>query len=201
MAVARYARVSPPRQQQQQTIEQQRTRWREYVASQPEWHVAEEHISRDDGYRGATLHRPGLDRLRDRAAMAAFERVLLTAPDRFARNCVPQLLWVDELTQRGCQVEFLERPMRDDPHDQLLLQIRGAGAEDERTLMTERRRRGRQAKRRSGPLLPWTRPPYGSLVDPNRPRDPNGVRVAPVQAAVITQMFGISSIIRGAVRM
>jgi site-specific DNA recombinase len=189
MEVALYARVSTPRQQQQQTIEQQLTRLREYVASQPEWHVAEEHIYRDDGYRGAKLNRPGLDRLRDRAAMAAFERVLITAPDRLARNFVHQLLLVDELTQRGCQVEFLERPMSDDPHDQLLLQIRGAVAEYERTLITERMRRGRQAKLRSGQLLPWTRPPYGYLVDPNRPRDPNGVRVDPVQATVITQMF------------
>ncbi|MGH8058201.1 MAG: recombinase family protein [Candidatus Entotheonellia bacterium] len=189
MEVALYARVSTPRQQQQQTIEQQLTRLREYVASQLEWHVAEEHIYRDDGYRGAKLNRPGLDRLRDRAAMAAFERVLITAPDRLARNFVHQLLLVDELTQRGCQVEFLERPMSDDPHDPLLLQIRGAVAEYERTLITERMRRGRQAKLRSGQLLPWTRPPYGYLVDPNRPRDPNGVRVAPVQATVITQMF------------
>ena len=52
--------------------------------------------------------------------MAAFECVLMTAPDRFARNSVPQMLLVDELTQRGCRVEFVERPMSDDPHDQLL---------------------------------------------------------------------------------
>lgn len=82
MEVALYARVSRPRQQQLQTIDQQRTRLREEVASQPEWHGAEEPISLDDGYRGARLNRPGLDRLRDRAAMAAFARVLLTTPDR-----------------------------------------------------------------------------------------------------------------------
>jgi site-specific DNA recombinase len=53
-----------------------------HVASQPQWHLAEEHIYRDDGYSGAKLNRPGLDRLRDRAAMAAFERIVITAPDR-----------------------------------------------------------------------------------------------------------------------
>ena len=36
--------------------------------------------------------------------------------------------------------------MSADPHDQLLLQIRGAVAEYERTLIAERMRRGRQAK-------------------------------------------------------
>ena len=189
MEVALSMRVSTSRQQQHQTIEQQLSRLRDYVATRPDWYVADEHIYRDDGYSGATLKRPGLDRLRDRAAMAAFECVLMTAPDRLARNYVHQMLLVDELTQRGCRVEFVERPMSDDPHDQLLLQIRSAVAEYERTLIAERMRRGRQAKLRSGQLLPWTRAPYGYLLDPDRPRDASRVRLDPVQAAVVEQMF------------
>jgi site-specific DNA recombinase len=120
MEVALYTRVSTPRQQQQQTIEQQLRRLRDHVATPPDWHVADEHIYRDDGYSGAKRNRPGLDRLRDRAALAAFECVLITAPDRLARNDVHQRLWVDALTPRGCRVECVERPMRDDPHAQLL---------------------------------------------------------------------------------
>ena len=58
--------------------------------------------------------------------------VLVTAPDRLARNYVHQVLLIDELAARGCQVEFLDRPMSAGPHDQLLLQIRGAVAEYER---------------------------------------------------------------------
>jgi site-specific DNA recombinase len=189
MEVALYARVSTTRQQQHQTIEQQLSRLRDYVATHPDWYVADEHIYRDDGYSGAKLNRPGLDRLRDRAAMAAFACVLITAPDRVARNYVHQMLLVDERTQRGCRVEFVERPMSDDPHDQLLLQIRSAVAEYERTLIAERMRRGRQAKLRGGQLLPWTRAPYGSLLDLERPRDPSRVRIDPVQAAVVEQIF------------
>jgi len=127
--------------------------------------------------------------LRDRAAFAAFELVLLTAPDRLARNYVHQMLLIDELTQRGCQVAFLERPMSEDPHDQLLLQIRGAVAEYERALIADRMRRGRQAKLRSGHLLPWSVAPYGYLLDPERPRDPSRLRLDPVKAAVVTQIF------------
>ena len=189
MEVALYVRVSTPRQQQQQTIEQQLSRLHAYVATQPDWHVADEHIYRDDGYSGATLKRPGLDRLRDRVAMAAFECVVLTAPDRLARNYVHQMLLGDELTQRGCRVECVERPMSEDPHDHLLLQIRSAVAEYERTLIAERMRRGRQAKLRSGQLLPWTRAPYGYLLDLEHPRDPSRVQIDPVQAAVVEQMF------------
>jgi site-specific DNA recombinase len=189
MEVALYVRVSTTRQQQTQTIEQQLARLRAHVATQPDWHLAEEHIYRDDGYSGAKLNLPGLDRLRDRVTLAAFERVLLTAPDRLARNYVHQILLIEELAQRGCEVEFLDRPMSQDPHDQLLLQIRGAVAEYERTLITDRMRRGRQAKLRSGQLLPWSVPPYGYVMDPERPRDPQRLRLDPIKAAVITQIF------------
>jgi site-specific DNA recombinase len=189
MEVALYARVSTERQQQAQTIEQQIERLLAYVVTQPNWHLTDAHVYRDDGYSGAKLNRPGLDRLRDQAAFAAFELVLVTAPDRLARKYVHQVLIIEELKAAGCQVEFLERPMSDDPNDQLLLQIRGAVAEYERTLIAERMRRGRQAKLRSGRLLPWTRAPYGYILDVEQPRDPNRVRIDVAQAAVIEQIF------------
>ena len=93
MEVALYMRVSTSRQQQHQTIEQQLSRLHAYVALQPDWHVADEHIYRDDGYSGATLKRPGLDRLRDRAAMAAFECVLMTTPDRLHGTMCTRCSW------------------------------------------------------------------------------------------------------------
>jgi site-specific DNA recombinase len=62
-------------------------------------------------------------------------------------------------------------------------------AEYERPLIAERMRRGRQAKLRSGQLLPWTRAPDGSLLEPDRPRDASRVRLDPVQAAVVEHML------------
>lgn len=62
-------------------------------------------------------------------------------------------------------------------------------AEYERTFIAARMRRGRQAKLRRAQLLPWTRAPYGSLLDPDRPRDASRVQLDPVQAAVVAQMF------------
>jgi site-specific DNA recombinase len=99
------------------------------------------------------------------------------------------MVLLEALAQHGCQVEFLERPMRDAPHDQRLLPIRGAVAAYERTLIADRMRRGRQAKIRSGLLLPWTVPPYGYLLDPEYPRDPSRLRLDPVRAAVVTHIF------------
>jgi site-specific DNA recombinase len=133
MRIAVYVRVSTQRQAQAQTIEQQLDRLHAHCQRQ-DWPWQEEDIFRDDGYSGSLLKRPGLDRLRNQAAQAAFDCVLITAPDRLARKFVHQVLLIEELERSGCLVEFLEHPMSQDPHDQLLLQIRGAVAEYERSL-------------------------------------------------------------------
>jgi site-specific DNA recombinase len=62
MRVAVYARVSTTRQAQAQTIEQQLDRLRGVVAERG-WELTEQHVYRDDGYGGARIGRPGLDRL------------------------------------------------------------------------------------------------------------------------------------------
>jgi site-specific DNA recombinase len=188
MHVAVYARVSTTRQAQTQTIEQQLDRLRAAVADRG-WTLDEQHVYRDDGYSGAKLGRPGLDCLRDHATLAELDLVLVTTPDRLARNYVHQVLLIEELGRHGCRVEFLDRPMSQDPHDQLLLQIRGAVAEYERTLIAERMRRGRQARLRAGTLLPWTTPPFGYRLDPERPRDAAAVRVEPGEAVLVAQLF------------
>ena len=126
--VAIYARVSTPNQAQTQTVEQQIERLKNHVTKQS-WQLQPEHIFRDDGRSGATLNRPGLDRLRDIVRYGEVDRVIVTAPDRLSRNYVQQMIVLDELEGFGCLVDFLDRPMSQDPHDRLLLQIRSAVAE------------------------------------------------------------------------
>ena len=88
------------------------------------------------------------------------DRVLVTAPDRLARNSVHQMVLLGGIGGHiGCAAEFLDRPMSDDPHDHSLLQIRGTVAEYERTLIAERMRCGPLAKLRAGRLLLWTYAP------------------------------------------
>src|SRR4051812_44051610 len=188
MTVAVYVRVSTQRQAQAQTIEQQLERLRAHLRERGV-ELASGSVFRDDGYSGATLNRPGLDRLRDAVRAGEVGRLLVTDPDRLARNYVQLMVLLEELERAGCEVAFLDRPMGRDPQDQLLLQIRGAVAEYERTLIAERMRRGRQAKLRAGCLLPWTRPPYGYRLDPDRPRDPAGVTLEAAEAAVVRELF------------
>ena len=188
MTTAIYVRVSTDRQALTHTIDQQIERLRAHLKGEGQ-ELRCEQIFRDDGYSGATLNRPGLDRLRDQLREGAIDRVLIVSPDRLARNYVHQMVLLEEFERSGCQVHFLDQPIRQDPHDHFLLQIRGAVAEYERTLIAERMRRGRQMKLRAGLLLPWPTPPYGYRVHPDRPRDPAGVQIEPTEGAVIQEVF------------
>ena len=98
MKIALYARVSTQRQQQSQTIEQQLERLQAHLAERG-WEITPDHIFRDDGYSGAKLSRPGLERLREQAALGEFEVVFITAPDRLARN----------YTRNGLKLDFFVR--------------------------------------------------------------------------------------------
>jgi site-specific DNA recombinase len=101
MRAAIYARVSTARQARAQKADQQVERLKAY-AKQKGWTLGSDQLYLDEGYSGASLNRVGLDALRDTAAMAEFDVVLITAPDRLARKYVHQVLLIEELQQRGC---------------------------------------------------------------------------------------------------
>jgi predicted site-specific integrase-resolvase len=78
-----YARVSSERQRQDETIQSQTVGLRE-LAAERGLLIEEDLVFEDEGFSGATLTRPALERLRDRAAEGAFEVLLGHAPDRLA---------------------------------------------------------------------------------------------------------------------
>jgi site-specific DNA recombinase len=106
--------------------------------------VAAEREFLDDGFSGATLVRPGLERLRDLAAEGVIDRVYVHSPDRLARKYAYQALLLDEFQAVGVQVVFLNRALGQSPEDELLLQVQGMMAEYERAKILERSRRGKR---------------------------------------------------------
>ncbi|MBA3712410.1 MAG: recombinase family protein [Pyrinomonadaceae bacterium] len=46
-------------------------------------------FSATKGESGATLNRPALDRLRDHVRLGDYDHILVTSPDRLARNARP----------------------------------------------------------------------------------------------------------------
>ena len=98
--VAIYARVSSDQQAEAQTVASQVAALRERVAAEglalPD---AMQFI--DEGYSGATLLRPALERLRDVIAARAVDRLYVHSPDRLARKYAYQVLLVDEFRRAG----------------------------------------------------------------------------------------------------
>src|SRR3954467_14636882 len=159
MRAAIYARVSTERQERQQTIDSQLAALRAWAEAQGH-SLVEKHVFRDEGYSGSRLDRPGLDGLRDAVRDAAIDVVAVLGPDRLARKYAYQVLLLEEFRKAGCEVAFVQRPISDDPHDQLLLQIQGAVAEYGRPVLGEPFRRGKLQKARAGQ---WAagKAPYG----------------------------------------
>jgi site-specific DNA recombinase len=142
----------------------------------------------DQGYSGARLDRPGLDRLRDAVQDGAIALVVVLSPDRLARKYAYQVLLLEEWSRAGCQVIFLQHPISDDPNDQLLLQIQGAIAEYERAVAQERFRRGKLHRARAGQYLGST-PPYGYRYVPKRDGTPGHLVVDEREAELVRQVY------------
>ncbi len=156
-----YARVSSAAQREEGTVESQLAGLRE-LAEQRGLILPEELVFSDEGFSGATLTRPALERLRDRACEGAFEVLLCHCPDRLARRYAYQVLLLEELTRAGVEVIFAREPERGDtPEDELLRQFQGMIAEYERAQICERTRRGKLHRARGGSQAIMSGAPYG----------------------------------------
>ncbi len=126
LRVAIYARVSSDQQAEAGTIKSQVVALKEKV-SQDSLLIDDELCFLDEGYSGATLVRPALERLRDLAATGAIDRLYVHSPDRIARKHAYQVLLIEELNRCEVEVVFFNHDIRKDPEGELLLQVQGIG--------------------------------------------------------------------------
>jgi site-specific DNA recombinase len=187
MRAAIYARVSTDRQEREQTIDSQMAAVQEWLQAHSHT-VADAHLYCDQGFSGARLDRPALDRLRDDVQTDAFDLIAVLSPDRLARKYTAQVLLLEEFRRAGCQVVFVQHPLSDDPHDQLLLQIQGAIAEYERAVIAERFRRGKLHQARAGQVV-WNKPAYGYGYIPKRDGCPGHLVIDEAEAAVVRLLY------------
>jgi site-specific DNA recombinase len=158
--VAIYARVSSKQPVEASTIKSQLAALRERV-EQDSFPLSEELVFIDEGYSGASLVRPGLERLRDLIALQGLDRLYVLSPDRLARKYAYQVLLIDEFQRVGVEVVFLNRELRQTPEDELLLQVQGIVAEYERAKIMERSRRGKRHAAQTGNVAVLSGAPYG----------------------------------------
>ncbi|MGH9304756.1 MAG: recombinase family protein, partial [Acidimicrobiales bacterium] len=155
-----YARVSSARQKEDQTIASQTAALHE-LAERSGLEVPADWVFEDEGYSGATLIRPALERLRDLAAQVPIDVVLCYSPDRLARRYAYQALLMDEFARCGTEVRFANGPKSETPEDELLIQFQGMIAEYERAQIVERTRRGKAHRARAGTVNVLSGAPYG----------------------------------------
>jgi site-specific DNA recombinase len=184
--VGLYARVSTERQQERGTVGSQLEALR--AAAKADGHeVIEEFV--DDGYSGARLDRPALDRLRDAAEAGVLDGVLCLDVDRLARAYAYQVLILEEFERFGVKVRFLEGPAPgDDPQATLLIQMQGVIAEYEKAKIAERYRRGKLFRARAGEIIFW-KVSYGHRRVVSADGGPARVEIFEPEAEVVREIF------------
>ena len=155
-----YARVSSDQQKEDKTINSQTAAVMAFASTQG-YSVPAEWIFEDEGFSGATLVRPGLERVRDLVAEGQIQAVLVLSPDRLSRKYAYQVLLTEEWLRNGVQTIFVKAPQSQTPEDQLLLQFQGMIAEYERAQILERSRRGKRHRAKLGEVSVLSGAPYG----------------------------------------
>jgi site-specific DNA recombinase len=154
-----YARVSTDEQARSgYSLSQQLEALRVYAAREG-YEILDEVT--DPGKSGATLDRPGLDKVRDLVASGEVSAVLAQDRDRFARE--PAYLWIlrEELREHGCKLRALNDHGDDSAEGMLTDGVLDQIAKYERAKVAERTRRGLLQKAREGKIIKGPKANFG----------------------------------------
>jgi site-specific DNA recombinase len=178
-----YARVSTDEQARSgYSLAQQIEALRDHAAREG-YEVFEEVT--DPGQSGASLERPGMDRVRDLLAAGNVSVVLAQDRDRFAREPAYHYLLRREFEEHGTKIRALNDRGDDSPEGDLTDGILDQLAKYERAKMAERTRRGKLQKARSGKVVGGHPVNYGFRM--NAARD--AYEVDEPKMAVVRRIF------------
>src|SRR5215204_415244 len=154
-----YARVSTEEQARTgYSLAQQLEALQEFSA-QEGYEVLEE--VKDPGQSGASLERPGIDRVRDLVSAGGVSVVLAQDRDRFAREPAYLYLLREELRERGCSLRALNDKGDDSPEGELTDGLLDQIARYERAKIAQRTQRGKLRRAREGKIVAVTSATYG----------------------------------------
>jgi len=155
-----YTRVSTLGQKEGYSLETQREACEERAKEMG----ASEIIFLEDTFTGIDLERPALKELRELVFQGKVQMVVAYDPDRLSRNLADLLLITNELDRLNVNLYFVNFTWESTPLGRLFLEMRGAIAEFEHSLIRERTLRGKRKKAESG-KLPGFVEPYGYRFD------------------------------------
>src|SRR5215211_3784142 len=178
-----YARVSTDEQARSgYSLAQQLEALREYAAREG-YEVLEE-VS-DPGQSGASLERPGMDRVRDLVAAGGVSVVLAQDRDRFAREPAYHYLLRREFEEYGTKIRALNDRGDDTPEGELTDGILDQLAKFERAKIAERTRRGKRRMASEGKIVAGPSPVYGFRYTEDR----KGYEVDEAKMRVVRRIF------------
>jgi site-specific DNA recombinase len=182
-----YARVSTDEQARSgYSLAQQMEALREYAVREG-YEVLEKVV--DPGQSGASLERPGMDRVRDLVAAGEVSVVLAQDRDRVARKVVLNLVLEEELARYGYELKALNDYAGAGPEAALMRGIQGQFAEDERAKIVERTRRGQERKVRQGRILRGPKRPYGFRYNATQ----DGLAIYEPEMLVVEKVFRLAA--------
>jgi site-specific DNA recombinase len=178
-----YARVSTDEQARSgYSLAQQMEALRAYAARE-DYEVLEEVV--DPGQSGASLERPGMDRVRDLVAADGVSMVLAQDRDRFAREPAYHYLLKREFEEHGTKIRALTDRGDESPEGELTDGILDQLAKYERAKMAERTRRGKLRKAREGKVIPTHTADYGFKFNAAR----NGYEIDEDTMPIVRRIF------------
>src|SRR5215208_5069881 len=178
-----YARVATEEQARSgYSLAQQLEALRQY-AHREGYEVLEE--VQDPGQSGASLERPGMDRVRDLVAAGGVSVVLAQDRDRFSREPAYHYLLKREFEENGTKIRALNDKGDDSPEGELTDGILDQLAKYEKAKMAERTRRGKLRKAREGRVIGGATPTYGFRYNETR----DGLLINEPEMRVVEKIF------------
>jgi site-specific DNA recombinase len=163
MRVALYARVSTDKQAEKYGVPSQLEALRKRCLERG-WTLVldgDKDAFIDDGYSGAELDRPALNRLRQAVREGRVDVVLAYDPDRLSRKLYHQMILAEEFEKQGIKLEFITQDMGTSSEDRMFFNMRGLVSEYEREKIRERTMRGSREKAKQGKVVSAGAIPFG----------------------------------------
>src|SRR5215210_7379719 len=178
-----YARVSTDEQARSgYSLAQQMEALRDH-ATREGYEILEEVT--DPGQSGASLERPGMDRVRDLVATGDVSVVLAPVQERITREPAYHYLLQKEFEEHGAKVRALNDRGDDSPEGQLTDGIIDQIAKFERAKTAQRMRRGKMRKAREGKIIAGRQPDYGFKYNATR----DGYEVDEEKMRIVRRIF------------
>lgn len=153
IAVAYYARVSTDKDEQLNSLENQRRFYEEFIRSNPNWTFAGGYV--DEGISGTSVaKREQFLQMIEDAGTGQFDLIVTKEISRFARNTLDSIRYTRELLRHGVGVFFQNDNINTfDKDAELRLTIMSSIAQDEVRKLSERTRFGFKRAQENSVLL------------------------------------------------